>query len=142
VEVGSARVRVLIGAAFGVRSPVATLGETLYLDVSAPPGAKVELGAGATERAVYSVTQRLVIDEVGVAAGDLAVLAPGIGASVAAPAGARFVVIGGAALEQRRHIWWNFVSSRRERIEQAKADWAAQRMGTIPGEREWMPLPD
>jgi redox-sensitive bicupin YhaK (pirin superfamily) len=141
VEVGSARVRVLIGAAFGVRSPVATLGETLYLDVNAPAHARIELGAGEAERAVYSVNQRLVIDDVAVEAGNLAVLTPAMASSVVAPEGARFVVIGGAALEGHRHIWWNFVSSSRERIEQAKQDWTAQRMGKIPGEQEWMPLP-
>ncbi len=141
LEWGSASVRVLIGRAFGGSSPVATLAETLYLDVSASPGARLELGSTDLERAVYSVNQPLVIDELAVEAGTLAVLAPGAAAIVVAPAGARFVVLGGAALDGHRHIWWNFVSSSRERIEQAKADWKAQRMGTIPGEREWMPLP-
>jgi redox-sensitive bicupin YhaK (pirin superfamily) len=141
LEMGDTRVRVLIGEAFGLSSPVATLVETLYLDVNAPPRARLELGSTRLERAVYSVNQRLVIDDLPVAAGDLAVLAPGVAASVAAPEGASFIVLGGAPLDGHRHIWWNFVSSRRERIEQAKEDWAAQRMGSIPGEREWMPLP-
>jgi len=134
-------VRVLIGQAFGLSSPVATLAETLYLDVCAPTGARLELGSADLERAVYSVDQPLVIDELAVEAGTLALLAPGAAANVVAPEGARFVVLGGAALDGHRHIWWNFVSSSRERIEQGKADWKAQRMGSIPGEREWMPLP-
>jgi len=93
------------------------------------------------ERAVYSVSQRLVIDGLAVEGGNLALLKPGVHTSVTAPEGARFIVIGGAPLDGHRHIWWNFVSSRRERLLQAKEDWAAQRMGTIPGEQEWMPLP-
>jgi redox-sensitive bicupin YhaK (pirin superfamily) len=141
LELGGARVRVLIGEAFGLSSPVATLVETLYLDVNAPPRARLELESTDLQRGVYSVDQRLVIDDLAVEAGNLALLAPGEAASVAAPEGARFIVLGGAPLDGHRHIWWNFVSSSRERIEQAKEDWAAQRMGTIPGEREWMPLP-
>jgi redox-sensitive bicupin YhaK (pirin superfamily) len=141
LERGGARVRVLIGECYGVSSPVATLSETLYLDVYAPSDARLELEPTDMERAVYSVSQRLVIDELDVEAGNLALLTPGVRASVTAPEGARFVVIGGAPLDSHRHIWWNFVSSRRERIEQAKQDWAAQRMGAIPGEQEWMPLP-
>jgi redox-sensitive bicupin YhaK (pirin superfamily) len=141
LELDDVRVRVLIGDAFGVSSPVATLGETLYLDVDAAPQASLELAPAGMERAVYGVNQPLVIDGQAVEAGTLALLAPGVASSIAAPAGARFVVIGGAALDGHRHIWWNFVSSRRERIEQAKQDWAAQRLGKIPGEQEWMPLP-
>jgi redox-sensitive bicupin YhaK (pirin superfamily) len=141
LERDGVRVRVLIGESYGVRSPVATLVETLYLDVDAPSRARLELEPSELERAVYSVSQRLIIDELAVEAGNLAALTPGVGTSVTAPEGARFVVIGGAPLDGHRHIWWNFVSSSRERIEHAKREWAAQRMGAIPGEQEWMPLP-
>jgi len=141
LERGGARVRVLIGESYGLSSPVPTLAETLYLDVNAPPQATLELEPSDMERAVYSVSERLVIDDLVVEATNLALLEPGVGTSVTAPEGARFIVIGGAPLNGHRHIWWNFVSSRRERIQQAKEDWAAQRMGTIPGEQEWMPLP-
>ena len=141
LERGGARVRVLIGESYGVRSPVATLQETLYLDVDAPSQARLELEPTGMERAVYSVSQRLVIDELAVEGGSLALLTPGARTRVMAPEGARFVVIGGAPLDAHRHIWWNFVSSSRERIENAKKEWTAQRMGVIPGEQEWMPLP-
>ncbi|HLQ13257.1 MAG TPA: pirin family protein [Steroidobacteraceae bacterium] len=141
LESGGARVRVLIGESYGLSSPVATLVETLYLDVNAPPQGRLELEPTEMERAVYSVSQRLVIDGLAVEGGNLALLKPGVHTSVTAPEGARFIVIGGAPLDGHRHIWWNFVSSRRERLLQAKEDWAAQRMGTIPGEQEWMPLP-
>ena len=138
------RVRVLVGDAFGLRSPVATYSETLYLDVFAETGATLVLPASdekGTELAVYSVDEPLQVDGDAVPAFTMAVLVPGSGATIEAPRGARFVVVGGEPLEAPRTIWWNFVSSRKERIEQAKADWSAQRMGTIAGEHEWIPLP-
>jgi len=138
------RVRVLVGNAFGLRSPVATYSETLYLDVVAEPGGKLVLplpeNAG-TELAIYSVDESLQVDGDAVPAFSMAVLIPGTGATIEAPRGARYVVIGGEPLDAPRTIWWNFVSSSKERIETAKADWAAQRMGKIDGEHEWIPLP-
>lgn len=137
--------RVLIGNAFGQRSPVKTFSETLYLDVVAEPGAALTLPSDAdrahVERALYSVDSPLVIDGTEVPPFTLAVLKPTMQSTVIAPRGARFVVIGGEALDGPRYLWWNFVSSSKERIEQAKEDWAQQRMGTIPGEHEWIPLP-
>jgi redox-sensitive bicupin YhaK (pirin superfamily) len=140
---GGARMRLLIGEAFGRRSPVATFAPTLYLDVAAGPGAALDLPpfAEAFERAVYSVDAPLAVDGAEVPAHTMAVLAPGAPAAIVAPHGARYVVIGGAPLDGPRFIWWNFVSSRRERIERAKADWTGQRMGAVPGEHEWIPLP-
>jgi redox-sensitive bicupin YhaK (pirin superfamily) len=138
------RVRVLVGNAFGLRSPVTTFCETLYLDVDAQTGATLVLPPSEDagfEQAVYSVGEPLQVDGDTVPAFSMAVLAPGTGATIEAPRGARYVVIGGEPLDAPRTIWWNFVSSRRERIEQAKADWTAQRMGIIAGEHEWIPLP-
>jgi redox-sensitive bicupin YhaK (pirin superfamily) len=140
-----ARVRVLIGEAFGHRSPVETFAATLYLDVDAQEGATLELsprnGAQMLERGVYSVDNPLTIDGVAVPAFTMAVLAPDATSQVVAPKGARFVVVGGEPLDGPRFIWWNFVSSRKDRIEQAKRDWSEQRIGHIPGEVEWVPLP-
>jgi redox-sensitive bicupin YhaK (pirin superfamily) len=137
--------RVLIGEAFGARSPVTTFAPTLYVDVQAQAGAPLILPADAHEphfeRAVYSVDEPVTIDGTPVPAFTLAVIAAGSACTVTAPAGARYAVIGGAPLDGPRFIWWNFASSRKERIEQAKADWSAQRMGQIPGETEWIPLP-
>ena len=140
-QVGLA-IRLLVGDAFGRRSPVATHAATLYLDVAAEPGATFEFPhpADAHQHAVYSVDGPLRIDGTDVPAQTLAVLAPGK-ATILAPQGARYVVIGGAPLDGPRFIWWNFVSSSKARIEQAKDDWTAQRIGTIPGEHEWIPLP-
>jgi len=139
------RARVLVGDGFGLRSPVATCAQTLYLDVTAQSGATLELPAPQSarfEHAIYSVDEPLQVDGAAVPACTMAMLEPGTGATIAAPRGARYVVIGGAPLDGPRTIWWNFVSSRKDRIEQAKADWTAQRMGAIAGEREWIPLPD
>jgi redox-sensitive bicupin YhaK (pirin superfamily) len=138
-----ARVRVLIGDAFGARSPVTTFAPTLYLDVVADEGAALVVpGITATfERAAYSVEAPLVIDGREVPAHTIAVLEPGVDATIGAPRGARYVIIGGEPLDGHRVLYWNFVSSRRERIEEAKADWQAQRMGAIPGEHDFIPLP-
>lgn len=133
--------RVLIGSAFGLTSPVATFQETLYLDVQAEANSTLTLPASPLERAVYSVDQIIVIDGVAVEPGILALLQPDADASISSPQGARFAVVGGSPLDGHRHMWWNFVSSSKERIEQAKAAWAAQQMGTVPGEHEWIPLP-
>jgi redox-sensitive bicupin YhaK (pirin superfamily) len=136
-----ASARVLIGSAFGLSSPVKTFSETLYVEVAAQPGAAVAVPALAPERGVYSVDHLLDIDGELVEAGILAVLPGGREVRIGAPSGARFVIIGGAPVGAHRHMWWNFVSSRPERIERAKLDWQAQRMGRIPGETDWVPLP-
>jgi hypothetical protein len=134
--------RVLIGRAFGLSSPVATFADTLYLDIRAEVGGSLTLDAQSEERALYSVDGAIEVDGTRLEPFHLGVLQPGTAVRIAAPAGARFVVIGGEPLDGRRFIWWNFVSSRRERIEAAKHDWQAQRLGAIPGETEFIPLPE
>ncbi len=132
--------RVLIGAAFGLQSPVATFSETLYVDIQAQPGASIELTHFAHEMALYCIDNTVEIDGVAVPPLHMAVLDTAQPARVTAPTGARCVLIGGASLGYR-HLYWNFVSSRRERIEQAKADWRAQAFAKVPGEHEFIPLP-
>jgi redox-sensitive bicupin YhaK (pirin superfamily) len=141
-SVGDARVRVLVGEAFGVRSPVPALSRTLYLDVSLPAGGRMELPPLEAQQAIYAVEGELQVDGAPLPARRMAVLEPGAPVTVAAAAGARLVLVGGDALDAPRHMWWNFVSSRKERILQAAADWQAMRMGTVPGdEAEFIPLP-
>lgn len=156
VRVGDAVVRVLIGTAFGQTSPVATFAPTLYLDVQLPAGAALDLPALAPEMAIYCVNADLLLDgeAAPLPALTLGVLPQGQGTTVRCPAdtvtsppnqagaGARIVVIGGAPLDGPRHMWWNFVSSRKERIVQAAQDWEDQSMGKVPGEVEWIPLPE
>lgn len=143
VQVGDAAVRVLIGEAFGQTSPVATYSRTLYLDVQLPAGATLEIPALVPEMAVYTVDAPVQLDGDTVAPQLLAVVEPGRATHLAAGDSAvRLMVIGGDALDAPRHMWWNFVSSRKDRIVQAAADWDAQAMGQVPGEVEWIPLPE
>lgn len=134
-------VRVLVGEAFGQRSPVKTLSRTLYLDIALPAGATFTLPALAPEIAIYPVDGDVTVDGEHVPAHTMAVLPDGQGAVLLSDAAVRLMVIGGEALDGPRYITWNFVSSRRERILQAGEDWAAQRMGHVPGETEFIPLP-
>jgi redox-sensitive bicupin YhaK (pirin superfamily) len=143
LTVQGAAVRVLIGEAFGVLSPVKTLVQTVYLDIALPSGAQFTLPALAPELAVYAVDGEVSVDGTAVPAHTMASLPNGQGAtlSCASAAAVRLMVIGGEPLDGPRYITWNFVSSRRERILEAGAEWAAQRMGQVPGETEFIPLP-
>jgi redox-sensitive bicupin YhaK (pirin superfamily) len=141
-SVGDARVRVLVGEAFGAHSPVPALSRTLYLDIWLPEGGRMELPALEAQQALYPVEGgSLEVDGEAVALRSMAVLRPGEGSQLFAPAGARLVLVGGDPLDAPRHMWWNFVSSRKERILEASADWQAMRMGTVPGDPEFIPLP-
>jgi hypothetical protein len=141
-DVGGVLVRVLIGSAFGLMSPVRALSPTLYLDLNFPraSGASMAIPAAAEERALYSIDHDFELDGVLVPAFTMVVLAPGAEPLVSAPRGARIVLIGGAPLGHR-YMVWNFVSSRKERIKEAQADWEAQRFERVPGETEFIPLP-
>lgn len=141
LQLGGATVRVLVGEAFGQRSPMHTLAPTLYLDIQLPAGGRFELPPLAPEMALYVVQGELLLDEHAVPTQQMVVLGSE-SVSLSASAVTRVVVIGGAPLDGPRHIWWNFVSSRRERIAQAADDWQAQRLGQVPGESEFIPLPE
>lgn len=143
LNVQGAVVRVLIGEAFGQQSPVATLSPMLYLDVQLPAGAVLDLPALVPEMAIYGVDADVSVDGELLPARTLGVLPTGQGARLQAQgAPARCVVLGGAPLDGPRHMWWNFVSSRKDRIVQAADDWDAQAMGQVPGETEFIPLPE
>jgi len=142
VSVDDAQVRVLVGSAFGKTSPVAAYSKTLYLDVQLPAGGALNLPLLAQELAVYAVSGDAALDGEALAVHTLAVLAPGEVTRIEALSPVRLMVIGGDALDGHRFMWWNFVSSRKERIHQAAADWQAQRMGQIQGETEFIPLPE
>jgi redox-sensitive bicupin YhaK (pirin superfamily) len=136
-----AQVRVLVGAAFGASSPVAAFSQTLYLDVMVEAGAKFELPPLAEERAIFSVLGDIDVQQERLPVRTMVILEPGTTMTVSSPEPARLVVIGGEPLDAPRHMWWNFVSSRKDRIVQASADWEAQRMGRVPGDDEFIPLP-
>lgn len=141
LQVGDATVRVLVGEAFGQRSPVHTLAPTLYLDIRLPTGGRFELPPLVPEMALYAVQGELQVDGHAVPTQQMAVLGSET-VHLFANAATRLVVIGGAPLDGPRHMWWNFVSSRKERIAQAADDWQAQRLGQVPGETEFIPLPE
>jgi len=141
VSVGDARVRVLVGEAFGARSPVPTLSRTLYVDIWLPAGGRMELPAGVPQQALYAVEGDIEVGGEALALREMGVLQQGVAAQLATRAGARLVLVGGDPLDAPRHMWWNFVSSRKERIVQASADWEAMRMGRVAGDDEFIPLP-
>jgi redox-sensitive bicupin YhaK (pirin superfamily) len=141
LEVGGARVRVLVGQAFGVASPVAVHSATLLLDISldTADALPVEHQAGL-ERALYVVSGSVQLDGYAVQAHSMVLLAEGDEPMLSADGPSRVVLIGGAPLGPR-HLLWNFVSSRAERLSLAAADWQAGRFASVPGETDFIPLP-
>jgi len=129
--------RVLIGTLFGVTSPVTPMSPTLYAEATLAPGSQLTLPDNAFERAVYALDQAIDIDGTAVAPFTLAVLT-NEATQIAAPDGARIAIIGGEPLGHR-HMVWNFVSSRKERIDAATKAWRAQAMGHVDGESEFIP---
>ena len=142
VTEGAAEVRVLVGEAFGKISPVKTFSKTIYLDVLLAGAGRLELPPLAEELALYVVDGEVSVDDQSLASGTLAVLTPGLTTVLRCNAAARLVVIGGEPLDGHRYMWWNFVSSRKERIVQASSDWLVQGMGQVPGETEFISLPE
>ncbi len=138
--VGEASVRLVMGEALGHRSPVLQHSPTLYLECRLPAGAEIELPA-QPELAAYVVEGDVRAGGKRLEGGAMAVARKDAGLSLAARRDSHVVVIGGAPLGER-HIWWNFVSSSRERIEQAKDDWRDGRFARVPGDDEFIPLPE
>lgn len=145
IEGEGKHVRLIAGSLFGAASPVRTHSELFYADALLDAGARLSMPADHEERAVYIVQGSVELDRDGGTfdEGQLLVLKPGevITMSSVADAPARLMLLGGAAMDGPRHIWWNFVSSSRERIEQAKADWKEGRFAPVPYETELIPLP-
>ena len=136
-------VRVVVGSLYGASSPVPTVHETIFGDVHLKAGSKVPLDATHEERAIYVIDGIVDISGDKFEAGRLLVFKPGETVTIAASTDTHFVILGGAPMDGPRHIWWNFVSSRKERIEQAKAEWKAGHFGKVPGDEiEFIPLPD
>jgi redox-sensitive bicupin YhaK (pirin superfamily) len=142
IEAGGVQARLIAGRAFGMASPLATASETLYADVQLKAGARMPIDAGYDERAIYTIGGTIEVAGDVFEPGQLLVLRPGDPVTVAAASDTRFMLFGGAPMEGPRYIWWNFVSSRLERIEAAKEEWANGRFDTVPGdEAEFIPLP-
>jgi redox-sensitive bicupin YhaK (pirin superfamily) len=134
--------RVVIGSFDGVRSPVRAASETLYADIRLDPGATVKIPADAEERAIYVLDGTVSISGDRFSENRLLVFRPGDEIVVSAERGAHFMLFGGASLGSKRYIWWNFVSSSMERIEQARQEWKTGRFDIVPGDdKEFIPLP-
>ncbi len=134
--------RVIAGDVFGKRSPVKTLSDWFYADVALETGRSVPLDTDYEEHAIYVAEGKVEIAGDTFEGPQLLIFRPGDRITVKAAAPTRMMLLGGAAMEGSRHIWWNFVSSSRERIEQAKEDWAQGRFRAVPGETEFIPLPE
>ena len=133
--------RLIAGSLYGAHAPVATLSEMFYADVILTANARLPLASNYDQRAIYIIRGRIDIDGSAFDVGQLVVLSPGQLITVRADAPAQILLLGGAPLDGPRHVWWNFVSSSTERIEQAKAAWRDRRLGSVPGDAEFIPLP-
>ncbi len=141
---GGATGRVVIGSFEGVTSPVKVFSDTLYVDLQLQPGAKFPFGATHEERAVYILSGSLVVAGDRFEQDQLLIFSPGDAITLeAAEKDCHLMLFGGAALNSKRYIWWNFVSSSKERIEKAKEEWRTGRFDIVPGdEEEFIPLPE
>ena len=146
IEGEGKRARLICGSLYGARSPVQTFSDMFYADISLEANAKLRVPVEHEERAAYVVAGsiELIAEGGSFTAGQLVIFKPGaeIILSTGESAAARLMLLGGEPLDGKRHIWWNFVSSSRERIEQAKEDWREGRFAPVPEETEFIPLPE
>ncbi len=134
--------RLIAGEAYGQQSPVQTFSSLFYAHAEAQPGADIPLPARYPERAIYIVSGELNVAGTRYGQHQMIVLSQGAAPAIVARLPSRLMLLGGAALESERTVWWNFSSSSQGRIEAAKDDWKNGRFGQIPGETEFIPLPD
>jgi redox-sensitive bicupin YhaK (pirin superfamily) len=137
-----ARLRLIAGEAFGLRSPVRVFSDMFYAAASLDGNAVVDLPAQHAERAAYIVEGTVDVEGRAFGEGTLLIFAEGESVRLRATTAGRVALLGGAPLEGKRHIWWNFVASSPERIERAKADWKAGKFAKVPGDDEFIPLPE
>jgi redox-sensitive bicupin YhaK (pirin superfamily) len=136
------RIRLIAGVGYGLESPVRVASETFYAAIDLRAGASLRVPADIEERAVYVVSGQVELEGAVLPAGTMAVLRSGVSVSVSARDPARLMLLGGDPLAGDRILYWNFVSSRSDRIERARQDWRDGRFARVPGETEFIPLPD
>lgn len=135
--------KVITGGAFGLASPVRVFSDIFYVDAKFDAGATLDMTDEHEERAIFVVQGKVKVSGATLSDGTMAVLDAKEKATIVADGASRVMLLGGAPLDGQRHLWWNFVSSSKERIERAKADWKTGRFGKIPGDEvEFIPLPD
>jgi redox-sensitive bicupin YhaK (pirin superfamily) len=136
------RVRLIMGSLYGRGAATPFPHDCFYAEAVLAPGAVLPLDPAYDERAVYVVAGEIDVAGDVFGAGRLLVFKPGDRISILAQTQARLMMLGGEPMDGPRHIWWNFVSSRKERIDQAKAEWKSGRFDSVPGETEFIPLPE
>jgi redox-sensitive bicupin YhaK (pirin superfamily) len=141
VEDRGVEVRLIVGRMFGQESPVATFSDMFYADAVVAPGAKLPLPVDHAERAVYVLSGEVSVAGDVFGANRLLVFRPEDAITIVGVTSARLLLLGGAPMDGDRHLWWNFVSSSKERIEAAKLDWKEGRFGVVPDDPEYIPLP-
>jgi redox-sensitive bicupin YhaK (pirin superfamily) len=143
VEGGGATARIIMGSLWGATAPTTCYAETIYAEIVLDAGGALPIDAHADERALMLVGGEASIDDEPLGLYVLTVLKPGEAMTLRSGPGARVMLLGGEAFATKRHVFWNFVSSSRERIQQAKDDWRAGRFAKVPGDEvEWIPLPE
>ncbi|URW74492.1 pirin family protein [Sphingomonas donggukensis] len=142
VEDGCAKARVIMGSLWGRRAPTDTYADTIYADIVLAPGGSIPIDTDADERALYLCDGEASVEGVALDPTHLTVLRPGIAATLRSERGGRVMLCGGEAMTPR-HVWWNFVSSRRDRINEAKRAWKAGEFPVVPGDsEEFIPIPE
>jgi redox-sensitive bicupin YhaK (pirin superfamily) len=141
IEDENVSMHLIAGSFQGVKAPVSTLSEMFYADARLGANARLSIAAEHEERAIYVVDGQVNVGGQDLQTGKMAILTAGHVVTVLATSAAHIMLLGGAALDGPRHLWWNFVSSSPERIQQAKEDWRAGRFDRVPGDDEYIPLP-
>ena len=135
--------KVILGDFEGVKSPVQTQWDTLYVDLHLKAGQKINIPKTYEERALYVVHGDIEISNTHYDPQQMMVLRPGDPVTIKAKTDVRMMLLGGAAMDGPRYIWWNFVASSKERIEEAKQDWKNKKFASVPGDdKEFIPLPE
>lgn len=143
VEDTCVKARVVMGSLWGRTAPTTTYASTIYADIALAGGGAIPIDADADERALYVAEGDAALDGMALAPMTLYVLRPGVAATLRSTHGARVMLCGGEAFTTPRHVWWNFVSSSRDRINEAKRAWKAGAFAKVPGDdKEWIPIPE
>jgi len=141
-EMDGVTIRQMVGRMDGLAAPVKTLSEMVYAEIAMPPGTRYRVPSGQIERAFYLISGGVTVDGQPFGPSELVILKPHAEIVLASETGAGLVLVGGEPFPEQRFIYWNFVSSRADRIEQAKQDWRDQTFAKVPGEQEFIPLPE
>ena len=143
IEDAGCNIRLIMGEAFGKKSPIINDWDTLYADITLKSGARIEIPQQTEERALYVLTGNIMMDGIVYPPEQMLILTPHTEAIITATTDVRMMVLGGAVMDGPRYIYWNFVSSSKDRLEQAKEDWRQQKFARVPGDdKEFIPLPE